>query len=348
MQVVVSKFVLATVLLCSAVALTPAQVPVVKPPKAEPPASPKRTGHPRFPAEPPEQPIDRRGTNERAIAVDPDVNVQIPCISQAHVRINGWKRDEVRVFVRDGSNIGFKVHEKDPKSDKPVWVVVRSVPGTAPTPDCISGERIDIEVPFGASLKLSGREIDTRIDSVKKVEIQSIGGNVSLRNVSGGISAETFEGDVTVENSSGQIALKTSTGNIVAFGVTPGQVGDLFKASTSNGLITLQNVDHRQIYANSVTGDLLFDGKFLPGGIYTFKTSDGAIRLVLPNAPSFRMVAWYGFGMLDQEFPMKTITSDVTPGGKRLIASVGEGDATVNLTTTRGKISITKQAAEKP
>jgi hypothetical protein len=326
-----------------------AQPPVAKPPKTAPVPDPKTEKLPVMSPEPPERISSSRGSDEKAIAVDPGVNVLLPCISEAHVRINGWQRDEVRVFVRNGSNIGFKVHEKSPKSGKPVWIVVRGLPGTSPVPECISGDRIDIEVPFGASLKISGREIDTRIDSVKKVEMKSIGGNVALRNISGGISAETFEGDVTVENSSGQIALKTTTGNIVAFGVTPGQVGDVFRAGTSNGLITLQNVDHRQIDANSVTGDVLFDGKFLPGGIYTFKTSDGAIRLVLPKISSFRVVAWYGFGAINSEFPMKTITSDVQPGGKRLVASIGEGsDSTVNLTTNRGRISIAKQAAGEP
>ncbi len=348
MQVLVSKFVLATILVCLAIGLATAQAPVVKPQKPMPVPASGRSRYPEPPVEAPEPLTPRRGPNEKAIAVSADVSVLIPCVSEAHVRINGWQRNEVRVFVRNGSNVGFKVHETDPKTGKPVWVVVRGLPGSSPMPDCITGDRIDIEVPFGASLKISGREIDTRIDSVKKVEIKSIGGNVSLRNVSGGILAETFEGDVTVENSSGQISLKTTTGNIVAFGVSPGQVGDIFKASTSNGLITLQNVDHRQIDANSVTGDLLFDGKFLSGGIYTFKTSDGAIRLVLPKESSFRMVAWYGFGMIEPEFAMKTLQSDVSPGGKRLIASVGDADATVNLTTTRGRISIAKQASEKP
>ncbi len=345
MQSVVSQFRSVLIFVCLAITLrlsTPAQTPVPEPPKTKAPVVRPR----KLPIESPgmqEPPGRGRGANEKAIAVDPSVNIQIPCISQAHVRINGWKRDEVRVFIRDGSTPGFKVHEEDAKSGKPVWLVIKSVGGTSPMPDCISGDRIDIEAPTGASLKINGREIDTRIDSVRKVEIRSIGGNVALRNISGGISAETFEGDVTVENSSGQIALKTTTGNILAFGVTPGQVGDVFRAGTSNGLITLQNVDHRQIDANSVTGDVLFQGKFLSGGIYTFKTSDGAIRLVIPKVSSLRLIAWYGFGAIDSEFPFKTITSNVSSGGKSLNALIGEGDATVNLTTTRGRISISKQ-----
>ena len=317
-----------------------AQAPVPAPPaKREPPPRMARPA----PAEPPAVPQER-GISERALAVDPNVNIQLPCISQARVTVNGWQRDEIRIFIRNGTNVGFKVHEKSPKSGKPVWVVVRKLTGgPSPESDCISGERIDIEVPSAAVLKIVGRETETRIDSVKKVEIKNLGGNVALRNIAGGITAETFEGDVAVENSSGQISLKTSTGNIVAFEVSPGQVGDVFKAGTSNGSITLQQVDHRQIEANSVSGEVVFNGKFLSGGIYNFKTSDGSMRLVIPDDSSCRLVAWYGYGTISSELPMKTITRDASEGGKSLRAQIGEGDATVNLTTNRGRILIAKQ-----
>lgn len=318
-----------------------AQKPVPKPPK--PDATPKVAQ----PA-PPETPdfSEKYGVNEKAIAVDPNVNIKLPCISEARVTVNGWKRDEIRVFVRNGSNVGFKVHEKDPKTGKPIWVLIsKQALGNSrgPMSDCISGDRIDIEVPFGASLTIAGRETETRVDSVKKVNIKNLGGNVALRNISGGIAAETYEGDVAVENSGGQIYLKTSTGNIVAFEVSPGQVGDLFKAATTNGSITLQKVEHRQIEANSVSGTLLFNGKFLPGGIYGFKTSNGSMRLAIPAASSCRVIAWYGYGSINSDIPMKILTENVSAGGKSLNALIGDGDATVNLTTNSGSISITKQ-----
>jgi DUF4097 and DUF4098 domain-containing protein YvlB len=227
-----------------------------------------------------------------------------------------------------------------------VWVLIGKQPtGTRGTPfsDCISGERIDIEVPFGASLSISGRETETRVDSVKKVQIKNAGGNVRLRNVTGGIAAETFEGDVAVESSAGQISLKTSTGNIIAFEVNPGQVGDIFKAMTSSGTVTLQRVEHRQIDANSVSGTLLFNGKFLPGGIYKFKTANGSMKLAIPAASSCKVAAWYGFGSIDSEIPMKIVTENVSTGGKSMSAMLGDGDATVYLTTNSGTITITKQ-----
>jgi len=319
-----------------------AQEPVPKlPPEPKP-----RPGR-RIQPPPPEPPSEGRNSSEKAIAVAPGVSILLPCISQARVTINGWRRDEIRVFVRNGSSINFEVREKDPKTGKPVWVTIgnESTAGrrVAPYSNCISGERIDIEVPYGASLSIAGRKTETRIDSVKRVEIKNADGNVTLRNVAGGIAAETYKGDVAVESSAGQITLKTTTGNIIAFEVNPGQVGDVFRAMTSSGTVTLQRIEHRQIDANSVSGTLLFNGKFLPGGIYKFKTSNGSMKLALPAGSSCKLAAWYGFGSIDSELPWKIITENVSEGGKSLVAMVGGGGATVNLTTNSGNISITRQ-----
>ncbi len=209
--------------------------------------------------------------------------------------------------------------------------------------ECLSGEKIEIDVPVKASLTITGRETETRIDSVKKINIKNLGGKVALRNISGGITAATFEGDVAVENSGGQISLETSTGNIIAYEVSPGQIGDTFKAKTNNGAITLQKVDHRQIEATSVSGSVIFNGKFLPGGLYNLNTSKGSIKLSIPADSSCKIIAYYGFGTFDYALPLKILTENETDGGKSLIGTMGAGDATVKVTTSSGSVWIGKQ-----
>ncbi|MBA2334108.1 MAG: DUF4097 family beta strand repeat protein [Blastocatellia bacterium] len=289
--------------------------------------------------------IRERSTNEKSIAVDPNVEMKI-CVLEGKLKINGWARDEVRVFVKNGSSITLKVLEKN-AAGKPVWLRVTGStgPGDQPSPrtDCLSGENIELDVPMRASLNLEGRVTETTVDSVKKVAVKNIGGNIFLHNITGGITASTYEGDVTVENSGGQISLVSSTGNIVAFEVSPGQIGDIFRAKTSNGAISLQRVDHRQIEANSISGSVLFNGKFLSGGLYNFKTSNGSIRMTLPVESSFQIIASYGFGSFNSDIPLKTILENVTSGGKSLHGMIGAGDATLNLTTNSGSIGIKKQ-----
>src|SRR5829696_638361 len=234
-----------------------------KPPKTPP--LPTKERHPLPGPEPPGV-FDNDGvTTERAMMVDPGVTIKL-CVAQGDLKVNGWRRNEVRVFVRDGRRFGMKGLETSAESGKTNWLYIGRTPSRAgPAAECLAGENIEIDAPIGASLDLSGREVRTTVDSLKKVKITVVAGAITLRNITGGIYATTNQGDVTVENSAGSIELGGTTGNIVIAEVKPGQIGDLLKAKTNSGAITMQRVEHRQIQANSITGALFFDGKFLLG-----------------------------------------------------------------------------------
>ena len=283
-------------------------------------------------------------TIERSMAVDPAVAVKL-CIAQGDLKINGWNRNEVRVFVKNGHEFKMKPLEKSAESGKANWLWVVNVSGSRPgyNPECISGDRIEIDAPLGASFDLSGRAARTAVDSVKKARVNILEGPVSFRNIPGGINASTGQGDVVVENSGGSITLATTTGNIIAVEVSPGQIGEQLKAKTNGGAITFQRVLHRQIDASSISGSVTFEGKFLSGGIYSFRTSNGTIRLGIPPGSSCMIRATYGLGAFQSDLPLKIITENNMPRAKSVVAQLGEGGsaaATVTLTTSTGSINL--------
>lgn len=289
------------------------------------------------------------GVTEKAIAVDGRVNVTIPCVTQGDVKINGWERNEVRVFIKDGSPVSFGVKQKSQKSDKPVWIWLSSVSKQGDMPavhsDCIWGNEIQIDAPIGAEITMKGRETNTVVDSVRKAMVTSASGDLSFRNISEGVSAKTFEGDLYVENSQGPMNLETTSGNIVAFSAAPGDVGDTFRAKTTGGTISLQKLEYRQTEANSVSGTVIFTGPILGGGSYTFNTTNGSIRLAVPGDTACFVIATYGPGGLNSDLPLKASTVDVAPGPVKTIrGTLGTGgDAVVKLTTNSGAILIRKQ-----
>src|SRR6476620_4541571 len=203
-----SKLVHLALLLCfsaSLASIAAAQaVPSPKPPRRERPATPV----PAVPGvrEEPPVPENDGSTSEKSIAVAPNANIKI-CVLEGNLKINGWERPEMRVFVKSGTRVAFRVLEKDPSSGKPVWVLVTNSsserPGPAQTSECLSGERIEIDVPVKSAVSVAGRATETIIDSVQKASVKNAEGNISLRNIPGGISASTLRGDVTVENSGG-------------------------------------------------------------------------------------------------------------------------------------------------
>jgi hypothetical protein len=211
--------------------------------------------------------------------------------------------------------------------------------------ECIWGSDIEIDVPEGSAISIKGKEARTRIDTVRKVTVNMVGGDISVRNVGEGVSAVTYRGGVTVENSQGPMLLESTSGNIVAFGLSPSEIGDTFKAKTSGGTLSLQRLGFRQIEVNSISGSILYAGELLSGGSYAFGTTNGIIRLTIPQATSSIVSAVFGYGNFNSEIPFTTHTEDVGPGPlKRINGRLGKGDnATLKLTTDSGSILIKKQ-----
>ena len=281
---------------------------------------------------------------EKSITVDASVNISL-CVSEGKIKINGWERNEIRAFVNHGSQVGFTVLQK--KNSKPVWIKVLGFEPTtnkeANADECLAGDEIEIDVPRNATVNVKGQASETMIDSVGKVSVENIGGDVFLNNIERGIEARTYEGDVTVENSSGAMSLFSTTGNIIAFDVSPSEIGDIFKAKTSNGAITLKNVGQRQLEVGSNSGSITFNGEFLNGGQYNFGTSNGAIVLIIPQNSSCQISASYGYGAFASELPLKNIEKNTPSKTQTLSAQMGDGDASLKLTTVSGAIRIRKQ-----
>lgn len=339
MRSFISSSMLSAVLLFAAA--VHAQTPQAPPVPRTPPVPPTPRVAPVAPSFP-----GQTTDTELRVAAERNVNLKF-CISEGTLKINGWDRNEVRIFARSGRKFGIRVLERSPESGNATWIwaTPTAIEGqtAANRGECLSGETVEMDVPHGATLNFQGRSATTSVDSVHKVSLKIVEGNISLRNITGGISATALQGDLIVSNSSGSVSLDSTTGNVIAYGVKPLETSDLLKVKTNSGSIMLQRVGHRQIEANSITGSLQFEGGFLVGGIYNFKTSNGAIRMLVPENGSCTVSAAYGFGSFNAAIPVETVTENVTPGGKIVVARIGSGElCNVSLTTSSGRILIAR------
>jgi hypothetical protein len=313
-------------------------------------APPRLPSAPKVKAEsepPPPPQVPDGDAFEKSIKTEPNVNVWIPCVSQGSIKITGWNRSEVRVFVDGGNTFNFTVQEKSPQSGSPVWIKVSGVQPKSQygaVNECIWGDDIEIDVPMNASVNLKGREISSRIDSVRKVEIKAVGGNISLRNISNGIGAYAGQGDITVEASQGSISLESTTGNIFVFEAGPSEIADSFKAKTNGGAISLQGLAYRQVEVNSISGSVTFSGTIRSSGSYNLRTSRGSIRLAIPATTSSQISATYSYGSFRSEVPIDIATENIAEGPvKTVVGKIGKGgDAIIRLASNSGSIAITK------
>lgn len=317
---------------------------VRSPSTPKPPAAPKPGVSAPKPAGPTFPHLWRGDDHERSIEVAPNANLSL-CVVQGLLRVNGWKRNEVRVFVKKGSPVTFKVLERT-SDQQPVWLMAT---GEDPKrvfkafSECLWGEEIEIDVPEGASVGVKGQETRTVVDRVRKASVKNVGGDIVIRNVSGGVSASTYQGDITVEESRGALRLESTTGNIVVFEVGPSEIGDTFAAKTNSGTISMQAVKYRQVEVGSISGTVGFTGPILSGANYSFGTSNGSIRLALPSAAAFKLAATLASGSFSSELPFKLLTENLQENGKSIVGEFGSGNgAVVRVTTNNGTIGIRK------
>jgi hypothetical protein len=299
---------------------------------------------PRVKAPPPPPLPDE--TSERSLKVDGAVQINL-CLTQGSLKVNGWKRDELRVFVANGSPFEIRVRQKS-ESGEANWVELISArpKGTVgPLPTCLNANEVEIDVPVNASLSVRGQEIIASVDSIRKAKVQNAGGRLTFRNIASGIEASSGQGNIFVESSRGAMTLVSTTGNILAHDAGPVDFADTFTARTNGGAISLQRLEHRQVEARSISGSVAFNGKVLNGASYTINTSRGAIRLTLPQESTFRLSATYAYGSFASDLPVETVTENISPGAvQRIEGLVGRGgDASFRLTTTNGSIVIRKQ-----
>jgi Putative adhesin len=298
----------------------------------------------RFPKAPPA--ADPDGDHERFIKTDPAINLSL-CVMEGEVRVNGWNRNEVRMLVIGGGNFNFKVQQKSQRSSDPVWIMAvgeaADTEKIRPVNECLRGDEIEIDAPVGASLNLKGQDVSITVDGIRRVSIKNAGGDISVRNVSDGINATTYRGDLTVEQSSGAMVLENTSGNIVVFDAGPSEIGDIFKAKTASGAISVQKISHRQLEVNSISGSVTYNGDILNGGSYAFWTSNGSIKLTVPASSAGTLTASYA-GSFSSDLPYKLATETVSPGlVKSIVAVLGAGgNAALKLTTNNGSISIKK------
>lgn len=283
--------------------------------------------------------------SEKAILVDPKVNISL-CVLGGNLKINGWDRSEVRVFVNQGTPIGFKTMQKNRQTEKPVWIMITAFDenkNAGATEECISGEEIEIDAPRAAVVNIKSQESRAVIDSVGKVSIKNVVGDIMLNNIANGIEAVTYEGNVIVERSGGAMNLQSVAGNISVSGVSPSEIGDVFRAKTNNGAVALQAIEHRQLEINTNSGSIKYFGEIQSNGQYAFGTQNGSILLNVPLDSSCKISATYGYGSFNSEIPLQRIEKSPATQTKSLTAMMGTGEAVLNFTTFNGSINIRKK-----
>ena len=138
---------------------------------------------------------------------------------------------------------------------------------------------------------------------------------------------------------SSSVDIETRMGNLNVSNVR----GGLVRAHiSSEGDITLTNINADNVAAENVIGDIFFDGTIASSGNYRFTSTRGNINLRIPFNSSFRLIA------------TAPSTRNISLGdfansgmrfgdGRRVVGQNGDGSATISVTNQRGSISFIRR-----
>ncbi|HYX29287.1 MAG TPA: DUF4097 family beta strand repeat-containing protein [Pyrinomonadaceae bacterium] len=133
------------------------------------------------------------------------------------------------------------------------------------------------------------------------------------------------------------VDLETHSGQINVRNVQ----GDLVRAHIwTSGDIQLTGINASRVFASNLSGDIFFDGDFTAGGTYEFKSGRGTISLQLPASCGFHLVATnqtkrISMGPFWDERKMQLLGE-----GRRITGDVGDGRASVTITSYQGDIKF--------
>ena len=268
---------------------------------------------------------------DTTFAFAPDGTVSLTLIS-GDIRVTGWSRGEAR--IRAYSERG---EIRSALSRSRIELDLRSRRGHT------GDTRYELSVPAGARVVAHTTSGDITIRAVAgeveahstsgEIEVADLGGRAAVESVSGGVSASGVRGDLRVEAVSGTVDVR--------------DVGGEVHAESVSGTVRLRGVRSRAVRAETVSGEIEFQGTLDAAGRYDFDAHSGDVRLVVPADAGAQVSVETFSGTIDSDFPM---TLQPTARGrerdeKRMEFTLGRGGARVRIETFSGRVVLERGTA---
>jgi DUF4097 and DUF4098 domain-containing protein YvlB len=246
------------------------------------------------------------------------------------IKVSAWDKNMVRVEANGADRDRIQI------SSSATSLSVRTQGRHGPPSD------IDLKItaPAWMALNLAGVHTNVTVQgcqapvSVETVEgeVKVSGGNglVSLRSVQGSVALQGAKGRISVNSVNEDVQVTRSTGDIMA--------------ETVNGEITLDVVDAATVDANTVNGDISYNGPVRNGGRYAFSTHNGDVTLTVAEGTNATVAVSTFNGEFESEFP---VPISGTTKGKGFNFTLGNGNAQVTLESFQGTIQLIRPGGDK-
>lgn len=245
------------------------------------------------------------------------------------VVVHAWDRDAVRVQANHGTRDRVDVQA----SEGALRVRTRSSRGPGGPVD------YTLTVPKWMPLNLSGTYLAATIDgTAADVNVETVGGDLTLKGGSGAVSLRSIEGEIKVDGASGKLNASTVNDSITLVNVS----GDVV-AETVNGDVAVTASKASSLEVSTVNGDVRFEGPIADKGTYRVNTHQGDIHVSLGAQANATVFVRTFRGDFSSDFPI-TLPKEERDSNKRFNFTLGSGSARVELQSFQGDIHVAKGA----
>ena len=220
--------------------------------------------------------------------------------------------------------------------------------------------RVDIRTRHTSRSDRASVDYTVRVPRGAAVDVSSISGNVRASNLQGPLRAQSISGSVVVSDSTNVEVAKSISGDVEVSGAMPearltaSTVSGRVRArdvkarglslSAISGDVEVTNVEAERLDGKSVSGDFVFTGTVARNARYEFSSHSGSVRLTLGGGAGFEVSANTFCGSIQSDLPVTVNDQRPRRGpGRSVRAVVGDGGATLTVSTFSGNIVIRKQ-----
>jgi DUF4097 and DUF4098 domain-containing protein YvlB len=207
-----------------------------------------------------------------------------------------------------------------------------------------NGNRVDVLTHQVSNVELGPADLRTdfqiNVPQDAELQIHDDTGAVTVANVAGDMNVETVGAGVDMDDATGYLTVKTVEG---AFQCT--RCSGRVEVTSISGNFKFVDIRSDNVRAQTSNGNILFDGQFLPNGIYRLKNYSGTIEVRFSPGDSFDLSATSLKGKVINEAKL------APPSHQRFLAKFGDslfgtfnaGRAKVDLSSFNGTIDIVKR-----
>lgn len=247
------------------------------------------------------------------------------------IEVIGWSREEIRI-------VATLERGRLDRSYSPTRVALtaRSIRGR------VGRGRYQITVPFGTTVSASGVSADILVRETKgALNAQSVSGTISVRESANRATLNSVSGSIRVTDHTGRVSAESVSGTITLDGVS----GDVELESVS-GAIRVRGGRIPFFHAETISGDISFDGSLDPNGLYEVSSHSGDLRLALPASGGARVELQTHSGTIRSDFPITLQPGEsISRRPKSMKFTVGTGGARLTAQTFSGSIIIQRAVA---